>query len=149
MLRQWYPIAATGQKRKQKHGQFFLFLITWNLTYEIQAGSGLFGCKHLDWLSLCVRANNRCLCAYKTAAGRERPALRVSPFETDTGELLFSGLTPNLPLMDRPPNSGLLWAHSGAARSKGRPLSLSFGKEMDQPTVCQVRCQGSPTQSNS
>lgn len=58
------------------------------------------------------------------------------------GELLFSGLTPNLPLMDRPPNSQLLWAHSGAARCKGSPLSFSFGKEMDQPTVCQVHCQG-------
>lgn len=44
----------------------------------------------------------------KAAAGAERPALRVSLFETDTGELLFSGLTPNLPLMDRPPNSRLL-----------------------------------------
>lgn len=37
-----------------------------------------------------------------------RPVRRVSLFETDTGELLFSGLTPNLPLMDRPPNSRLL-----------------------------------------
>lgn len=36
------------------------------------------------------------------------PVLRVSRFETDMGELLFSGLTPNLPLMDRPPNSQLL-----------------------------------------
>lgn len=53
-------------------------------------------------------SNNRCHCACKAAAGGERPALRVSLFETDTGELLFSGLTPNLPLMDRPPNSRLL-----------------------------------------
>lgn len=53
-------------------------------------------------------SNNRCLCACKAAAGWERPALRVSRFETDMGELLFSGLTPNLLLMDRPPNSQLL-----------------------------------------
>ena len=76
------------------------------------------------------------------AESRERPALRVSLFETDMGELLFSGLTPNLPLMDRPPNSRLLQAHSGAARSKGSPLSFSFGKEIDQSTVCQAHCQG-------
>lgn len=87
-------------------------------------------------------SNNRCLCAYKAAASREQSALRVSFFESDMGELLFSGLTPDLPLMDRPPNSQLLQAHSGAARSKGSPLSFSFGKEMDQPTVCQVHCQG-------
>lgn len=39
---------------------------------------------------------------------RQAETLRVSLFETDMGELLFSGLTPNLPLMDRPPNSQLL-----------------------------------------
>lgn len=39
-------------------------------------------------------SNNRCHCACEAAAGGERPALRVSLFETDTGELLFSGLTP-------------------------------------------------------
>lgn len=38
----------------------------------------------------------------------EWPALWVSLFETDTGELLFSGLSPNLPLMDRPPISQLV-----------------------------------------
>lgn len=79
---------------------------------------------HIDWIQngihVCLVAslridevfvqesNNRCLCACKAAAGWERPALRVSRFETDMGELLFSGLTPNLLLMDRPPNSQLL-----------------------------------------
>lgn len=64
-------------------------------------------------MSLCVRGCSR-------QAGRQRAAaaLGFQLFETDMGELLFSGLTPNLPLMDGPPNSPLLQAHSGAARKQ-------------------------------
>lgn len=43
--------------------------------------------------------------------------------------------------MDRPPNTQLLQAHSGATGSKGSPMSLSFGKEKDQRAVYQAHCQ--------
>lgn len=97
-------------------------------------------------VSLCVRG-------YSRQAGRHRvaAALGFQLFETDMGELLFSGLTPNLPLMDGPPNSPLLLAHSGAARKQRRspvaPPPPPFGREMDQPTVCQGPLSGSPPQS--
>lgn len=94
-------------------------------------------------VSLCVRGCSR-------QAGRQRAAaaLGFQLFETDMGELFFSGLTPNLPLMDGPPNSALLQAHSGAAcKQRQSPVAPLFGREMDQPTVCQGPLSGSPPQS--
>lgn len=74
-------------------------------------------------------------------------ALGFQLFETDMGELLFSGLTPNLPLMDGPPNSPLLQAHSGAARKQKavpcRPPSPTplAGKWISRLFV-RAHCQG-------
>lgn len=94
-------------------------------------------------------SNNRCHCACEAAAGGERPALRVSRFETDTGELLFSGLTPNLPLMDRPPNSRLLQAHSGAAHSEGcLPVSPFRGGNVSAECLSNTLSE-SPSQSEA
>lgn len=74
------------------------------------------------------RLNNRCLCAHEAAAGcREQPLLWISPFESDTAELLFSGPASNLLLTDRPPNSELLLARGAAqAASCHAPLGRKW-----------------------
>lgn len=92
-------------------------------------------------VSLCVRG-------YSRQAGRQRAAaaLGFQLFETDMGELLFSGLTPNLPLMDGPPNSPLLQAHSGAAckqrRSPVAPLHPSLAGKWISRLFVRAHCQG-------